>query len=157
MYAIRSYYGKAPDPYAALSRFEVIIKDIVRQPFREEWSRHLTDPRNLKDLARLLGASDFLWEDFIRLQYESLLTVFNSTEEKKRLSEPVERMAEKLDAALEGAAGTEDKKKIINRFKDQETFLIDLDHILNTDLDFRFLSRKLTALAELIINRNNFV
>ena len=147
------FLARAPDPYTALSRFEVIIKDIVRQPFREEWLRHLTDPGNLKDLARLLGASDFLWEDFIRLQYESLLTVFDSMEEKKRLSESVENMPDKLDAVLEGAVDLEDRKKIINRFKDQETFLIDLDHILNPELDFKFLSRKLTVLAELIINR----
>ena len=147
------FLAKAPDPYTALSRFEVIIKDIVRQPFREEWSRHLKDPRNLKDLARLLGASDFLWEDFIRLQYESLLTVFDSAEEKKRLSESVENIPEKLDSALEGAVDMEERKKIINRFKDQETFLIDLDHILNPEFDFRFLSQKLTVLAELIINR----
>ncbi len=147
------FLAKAPDPYTALSRFEVIIKDIVRQPFREEWFRHLTDPRNLKDLARLLGTSDYLWEDFIRLQYESLLTVFDSAEKKRMLSNSTENISERLDAALEGASDIESRKKIINRFKNQEIFLIDLDHILNTELDSRFLSRKLTPLAELIINR----
>ena len=147
------FLGKAPDPHSALSRFEVIIKDIVRQPFREEWSRHLADPKNLKDLARLLGASDFLWEDFIRLQYESLFTVFDSAEEKKIMSAPVEDMPHKLDAALGSAQDFEELKKALNRFKDQETFLIDLDHILNPDLDLRFLSKKLTILAELIINK----
>ncbi len=147
------FLAKAPDPFTALSRFEVIIKDIVRQPFREEWFRHLTDPRNLKDLARLLGTSDFLWEDFIRLQYESLLTVFDSSEKKIRLSESIEGMPDRLNAALEGAADLEARKKTVNRFKDQETFLIDLDHILNPELDFRFLSKKLTILAELVINR----
>ncbi len=147
------FLAKAPDPYSALSRFEVIIKDIVRQPFREEWSRHLADPKNLKDLARLLGASDFLWEDFIRLQYESLFTVFDSAEEKKILSAPVEDMPHKLETELLNAKSLEDRKKVLNRFKDRETFLIDLDHILNPDLDFRFLSKKLTILAELIINK----
>ncbi len=147
------FLAKAPDPYTALSRFEVIIKDIVRQPFREEWLRHLTDPGNLKDLARLLGASDFLWEDFIRLQYESLLTVFDSAEKKARLSDPVNDMPQRLDLELKDADSFEERKKIINRFKDQETFLIDLDHILEPELDYKFLARKLTFLAELIINR----
>jgi glutamate-ammonia-ligase adenylyltransferase len=147
------FLAKAPDPYAALSRFEFIIKDIVKQPFREEWFRHLTDGRNLKDLARLLGASDFLWEDFIRLQYESLLTVFDSAEKKTMISKSTENMADRLDNALEEATDFESRKKALNRFKDQEIFLIDLDHILNPELDFRFLSRKLTALAELVINR----
>ncbi|MGD9160874.1 MAG: hypothetical protein PVG39_20820, partial [Desulfobacteraceae bacterium] len=147
------FLAKAPDPYTALSRFEVIIKDIVRQPFREEWSRHLTDPGNLKDLARLLGASDFLWEDFIRLQYESLLTVFNSAENKTRLSDSLEDIPERLGDALKDAVGFEEQKTIINRFKDQEIFLIDLDHILNPELDYRFLAKKLTLLAELVINK----
>lgn len=147
------YLAKAPDPYAALSRFELIIKDIVKQPFREEWFRHLTDGRNLKDLARLLGASDFLWEDFIRLQYESLLTVFDSAEKKRMISKSTENLSERLDKIIEGAGDFESKKRALNRFKDQEIFLIDLDHILNPDLDFRFLSRKLTILAELVINR----
>jgi glutamate-ammonia-ligase adenylyltransferase len=147
------FLTKAPDPYAALSRFEYIIKDIVKQPFREEWFRHLTDGRNLKDLARLLGASDFLWEDFIRLQYESLLTVFDSAEKKRMISKSTENLSERLDKALDGAMDIESRKKALNRFKDQEIFLIDLDHILNPELDFRFLSRKLTALAELVINR----
>ncbi len=147
------FLATAPDPYAALSRFEVIIKDIVRQPFRDEWLRHLTDPGNLKDLARLLGASDFLWEDFIRLQYESLLTVFDSADKKTRLSDSVDDMAERLSLELKDADSIDERKKIINRFKDQETFLIDLDHILESELDFRFLARRLTGLAELIINR----
>ncbi|NLD36238.1 MAG: glutamate-ammonia-ligase adenylyltransferase [Desulfatiglans sp.] len=147
------FLAKAPDPYAALSRFEFIIKDIVKQPFREEWFRHLTDGRNLKDLARLLGASDFLWEDFIRLQYESLLTVFDNVEKKTMISKSTENLSERLDKAIDEAVDFESKKRVLNWFKDQEIFRIDLDHILNPDLDFRFLSRKLTALAELVINR----
>ncbi|NLA74699.1 MAG: glutamate-ammonia-ligase adenylyltransferase [Deltaproteobacteria bacterium] len=147
------FLARAPDPYTALSRFEFIIKDIVKQPFREEWFRHLTDGRNLKDLARLLGASDFLWEDFIRLQYESLLTVFDSAEKKTMISRSMENLPERLDKALQDAVDFKSARKILNRFKDQEIFLIDLDHILNPDLDFRFLSRKLTVLAELVINR----
>jgi [glutamine synthetase] adenylyltransferase / [glutamine synthetase]-adenylyl-L-tyrosine phosphorylase len=147
------FLAKAPDPYAALSRFEFIIKDIVKQPFREEWFRHLTDPRNLKDLARLLGASDFLWEDFIRLQYESLLTVFDSAEKKTMISRSTENLSDRLDKSLNQAIDFDTKKMTLNRFKDQEIFLIDLDHIINPDLDFKFLSRKLTALAELVINR----
>ena len=50
--------SKAPDPYSALSRFEQLVEDIFQLPSREEWLHFLTDSRNLKDLAHLLGESD---------------------------------------------------------------------------------------------------
>ncbi|NTV32638.1 MAG: hypothetical protein HGA50_05035, partial [Deltaproteobacteria bacterium] len=62
------FLGAAPDPFTALSRFEQIVRDAVQKKKEKEWLDLLTDPHLLKDLARLLGASDFLWEDFIRLQ-----------------------------------------------------------------------------------------
>ena len=146
------FLAKAPDPHAALSRFEVIVKDIVKQPFREEWIKHLTDPRNLQDLARLLGASDFLWEDFIRLQYESLLPVFRTDENNRMVSESIENIPDRLVKAIEGSKNLEERKEAVNRFKDKEAFLIDLDHILNPELNFQFLAKKLTRLAELVVN-----
>ena len=65
------FLGGAPDPYAALRRFEHLVESVhCRSEGR--WLELLSNPRVLQDLARLLGASDFLWEDFIRLQYEAL-------------------------------------------------------------------------------------
>ena len=147
------FLSKAPDPYTALSRFEVIVRDIINQPFRAEWVKHLTDPKNLMDLARLLGTSDFLWEDFIRLQYESLLTVFKTDKKNRLFSKSIENMGNELEKILKKTTTLEERKIAVNRFKDQETFLIDLDHILNPELGFRFLSKNLTGLAELIVNK----
>ncbi|MGA1791999.1 MAG: glutamate-ammonia-ligase adenylyltransferase, partial [bacterium] len=67
------FLSKAPDPYAALSRFEQLVQDLLKLPERGDWVDLLSDPTILKDLARLLGTSDFLWEDMIRLQYETLI------------------------------------------------------------------------------------
>jgi glutamate-ammonia-ligase adenylyltransferase len=146
------FLPKAPDPYVALLRFEQMVKDIMEQPFREKWLSHLTDPHNLKDLARLLGTSDFLWEDFIRLQYESLLPMLNQNISSRMFSSRPETLSKKLAITLEGADSIQEKKIRLNRFKDQETFLIDLDHILDPKKDFQFLAERLTLLAELIIN-----
>ncbi len=146
------FLTKAPDPYTAISRFEKIVKDIVQQPFREKWISHLTDPRNLQGLARLLGASDFLWEDFIRLQYESLLPMFRHDVKGQMFSKSPEKMPVRMELILEGAGTLEEKKIRVNRFKDQETFLIDLDHILNPEYGFKFLAERLTRLAELVVN-----
>ena len=57
-----------------------------------------------------------------------------------------------LRQELEACGAVEEKKEVLNKFKDRETYLIDLDHILKNEADFLFLSRKLTALAELIVS-----
>jgi glutamate-ammonia-ligase adenylyltransferase len=67
------FLGEAPDPFSALSRFEQLAGEILSKPEQGHWLELLANPRALQDLARLLGASDFLWEDFIRLQYETLI------------------------------------------------------------------------------------
>ena len=47
----------------------------------------------------------------------------------------------------------EEKKTILNNFKDNEIFKIDLQHILVENFNFKNLSIRLTRLAELIINK----
>lgn len=146
------FLGRAPDPFAALSRFEHLVRDILRLPGRGQWLPLLTNPRTLQDLARVLGTSDFLWEDFIRLQYETLLPMFRPHTEGQLFSKPVETLSERLNQALEGADSLEQQKIRLNEFKDQEIFLIDLDYILNPDLDFRWLAERLTRLAENVVS-----
>ncbi len=145
------FLDKAPDPFMALARFENLVSDIVRLPDRGQWLDLLTNPRTLKDLARVLGASDFLWEDFIRLQYETLLPMFQPQTEGTLFSKPLETMPERLGEILDEADSLEEKKKRLNEFKDQEIFLIDLDGILHPRLDFRWLAQRLTQLAELVV------
>jgi glutamate-ammonia-ligase adenylyltransferase len=146
------FLDKAPDPFTALARFESLVSDILRLPDRGQWLGLLTNPRTLKDLARVLGASDFLWEDFIRLQYETLLPMFQPHTEGTLFSKPLETMPERLEETLDGADSLEEKKKRLNEFKDQEIFLIDLDGIIHPRLDFRWLAQRLTQLAEHIVS-----
>ncbi|MFC1862452.1 glutamate-ammonia-ligase adenylyltransferase [Thermodesulfobacteriota bacterium] len=150
-----TYFLKmAPDPYGALSRFEQMLGDILRQPDSMQWLQIITKADTMSDLARLLGASDFLWEDFIRLQYETLLPLFNSDSGENRFSMPIETLENRLDETLTESVSMEEKKIKLNGFKDREIFLIDLDHILNRDVDCRMLSKRLTRLAELVIDRS---
>ncbi len=145
------FLSKAPDPYNALSRFDYILDDIVRSPFKSEWAAILANPLTLESLAKLLGASDFLWEDFIRLNYETLIPMLRPHIRPKRLSTPPERLRLKLYEALKGAQSFDEQAQRLNEFKDREIFLIDLDHILNPDMGFESLSRSLTALAEAVV------
>jgi len=147
------FLGTAPDPNAALYRFKNLVEDVVRLPGKDEWLDTLSDPHTLKDLARLLGTSDILWEDFIRLQLESLLPMLKPLVKNRRFSQPEETLLARLDQALEGAKSMEEERQRLNRIKDQEIFSIDLDHILGTDTDFADLARRLTQLAEAVVNK----
>lgn len=144
------FLDAAPDPFAAFSRFEHLLAEVAG---KGKWQERLGDPRFLQDLARLLGASDFLWEDFVRLQYETLLPMLGADGEKARPPEALETLPERLENALQGAGTLEEQEKRLNEFKDREIFLIDLDHILNPKGDFQALSTALTRLAEVVVGK----
>ena len=146
------FLGNAPDPFSALSRFEQLAAEILRKPERGQWLELLADPRALQDLARLLGASDFLWEDFIRLQYETLLPSLKPYLEGREFSEPSETLVVRIRNALQGADTPEEAGRRINAFKDKEIFLMDLDQILRGKEDFELFSEKLTRLAEAVVS-----
>jgi glutamate-ammonia-ligase adenylyltransferase len=147
------FLGSAPDPYSALCRFETMVSDITGLPEKGKWYDLLGDHLILDELAHLLGTSDFLWEDFIRNQYETLLPMLSSQIKGRRFSGPPSEISKRLAAALKNARSLEEKKAGLNRFKDHEIYLIDLDHILSPHATIKDLSLKLTALAEAVINR----
>ena len=64
----------------------------------------------MRDLAQLLGASTFLWEDFVRSQYEELLPMLAPAVHGKGFCEPIELLPERLEMALAGAEGEEDSR-----------------------------------------------
>ncbi len=145
------FLGKAPDPAAALLRFESIIQDLLSASGGGERGRLLANPRILEDLARVLGASDFIWEDFIRGQYETLLPILAPSLGGAPISHDERELGALLDRELAGCATLGEKRLALNRFKDNEIYLIDLDHLVTPGLDFLTLSRKLTALAEAVV------
>ncbi len=147
-----TYFLKnAPVPFDALWRFEFLVRDVLQLPERGRWLELLSNPHALDDLARLLGASDFLWEDFIRSQYETLLPILHPVLNGRRLSKPADSLARRLSTTLAGATTPDEQRKRLNAFKDREIFLIDLDHILTPGSDFHTLSERLVILAENIV------
>jgi glutamate-ammonia-ligase adenylyltransferase len=146
------FLSQATDPYAALSRFERLLGDVLRLPERGQWLDLLSRPKALQDLARLLGASDYLWEDMIRLQYESLLPMLEPHVEGRRFSTDPAELATRLARAVAKAPDLEARGRALNEFKDRELFLIDLDCILGGTGDPRELAVPLTALAEVTVN-----
>ncbi len=156
---------RAPDPYAAMERFDRLIQDLGETEAGPDLRRLLSDRDMQRELAVLLGASDFIWEDFVRQQRENLLPMLEQIEEHRLLSFEAEEMEDRLAEAIADAAAhetTEIKGKdpadpvaarveALNSFKDRQSFLIDLDHMLSPDINFFFLSQRLTALAEAVV------
>ncbi len=145
------FLGQAPDRYSALLRFKNLVQDILDLPAPDRWLQTLSNPHALRDLALLLGTSDYLWEDFIRLHYETLLPMLRPIVRERRFSLPPETLSERLEQTLQGAADLEEKRRRLNAFKDREIFQIDLDHILDPGMDFRGLAERLTQLAEAVV------
>jgi [glutamine synthetase] adenylyltransferase / [glutamine synthetase]-adenylyl-L-tyrosine phosphorylase len=145
------FLSTSPDPHAALSRFEQLVREVLALPEKGRWMELLANPHTLRDLARLLGASDYLWEDFIRLQYESLLPMFEPHVRGHRFSESEKTVEERLAQATSNGETLEEQKEALNRFKDREIFLIDLDYILYPDTGFAAFSEKVSVLAESVV------
>ncbi|WP_169313517.1 glutamate-ammonia-ligase adenylyltransferase [Spirochaeta africana] len=142
---------EAPDPFSALQRFDQLMQDLMRVSRDADMRDALTDPGLQEELARLLGASDFLWEDFIRRQQDQILPMLSRESRGRILSLDEARVGMELDEALEDVSDYDEQIDRLNEFKDREIFLIDIDHILHPDLDFFFLSRRLVRLAEEVI------
>ncbi|MCX7847723.1 MAG: glutamate-ammonia-ligase adenylyltransferase [bacterium] len=145
------FLTQAPDPYTALCRFEQLVASTLRAPTRGQWLEVLSNPHALQELARVLRASDFLWEDFIRQQYETLLPMLAPHVLGRTFTQPPETIRPRLQDALAGAASLDEQLARLNDFKDREIYLIDLDHIVSPTFDFRRFSAHLTALAEEVV------
>ena len=111
------FLTRAPDPYVALTRFESLIDGILALPQQGRWIDLLSNPRVMEDLARLLGTSDFLWEDFIRTQYESLIPMLGPAVEGRSFAAPPEELAGRLREALAAAAGPDDEVREAQRLQ----------------------------------------
>jgi glutamate-ammonia-ligase adenylyltransferase len=147
------FLSSAPDPYAALCRFEQLVERVFELPEQGRWAELLSNPLILRDLARLLGASDYLWEDFIRLQYETLLPMLEPHLLGKSFAAPAGELSDRVDEALSSTASVQKRLRILNELKDREIFLLELDHIVTPGATFRSLSEGLTRLAEVVLNR----
>ncbi|TVR69917.1 MAG: glutamate-ammonia-ligase adenylyltransferase [Spirochaetaceae bacterium] len=142
----------AADPLGAFSRFEELVRQVAQEGADRRLQQLLADPEAQAELARLLGASDFLWEDFIRLQYESLLPLLRDAPSRPLLSTRSQDLERTLEEQLRTAATRDERRAVLNRFKDHESYLIDADHILQRNTDFFFLSHRLTRLAEVVVS-----
>jgi glutamate-ammonia-ligase adenylyltransferase len=148
----------SPNPESALLHFREFIGQLFR---RSNWPNDFASLERqevLHALARLLGVSDFLWDDFLRMQYANLFPIVRDVDaletQKSR-----EQLQLDLEAALrsvhDGPQPPSDDapwRVTLNAFKDREMFRIDMRHIMGHAKEFWDFSEELTALAEVVVN-----
>ncbi len=140
----------SPNPEAALLHFRELLEQLFSQP---QWVEQLSDlqqPEVLKALAKMLGVSDFLWDDFLKLQHSNLFPVITDLE---ALQQPKsqQQLASELAAELAEETDRESRRRVLNAFKDREMLRVDLRHILGLQDKFGMFSRELTDIAEVIV------
>ncbi len=141
---------QSPDPEAALLHFQELLE---RELLEADWLTRLTSlqrPEVLAALAKLLGVSDLLWEDFLRLQHTNLFPVVTDIV-GLRLRKPRALLAAELEAELASSRTFAECCDRLNAFKDREMFRIDMRHETGIVPDFIEFAGELTELAEAVI------
>jgi glutamate-ammonia-ligase adenylyltransferase len=141
----------SPNPEQALLHFREFVGQLFTQP---DWADELTSlehPEVLDTLARLLGVSTFLWNDFLRMQYANLFPVVREvdalTSKKSK-----EALLSELDTILQTVPDSAAQREALNAFKDREMFRIDMRHIQGHITEFGQFSGELTDLAEVVVD-----
>ncbi len=141
---------RSPNPEAALLHFRDLLEQLLQG---DQWLERLASlerPKVLDALARLLGVSEFLWEDFLRLQHDNLFPVIANIEELEA-AKPKAAMAAELAAELAHCSTREARIAAINALKDREMLRADLRHILGYEDTFGQFSLELTDVAEVVV------
>jgi glutamate-ammonia-ligase adenylyltransferase len=139
----------APDPAAALRAFSQLVDRVLASPAPGEALPLVASPEGLRELARLLGASPFLWEDFLRREAEHLLPVLDSW--RTRPLRGRDELLRDLAARLSRATSFDEKRVALNAFKDEEMLLADMRHLLDPRVDIVAFSAAITDLAEAVV------
>ena len=137
----------SPNPEAALLHFRELLAKLFDQPDWPDELARLEQPEVLDALARLLGMSDFLWDDFLRMQYSNLFPVVSNLEALASTKDR-QKLRDELDGAL---LQTRDWRGELNAYKDREMFRIDMRHILGYSVEFWDFSQALTNLVEAVL------
>jgi len=142
----------APDPAKAIRYFDQLLDKVLEGKSSRAFLALVREKGGFNLLAHLLGASDFLWEDFLRLQFENLMPVLEDIM-NRRFRPGKETIRRRLKTQLARGATREEKKRILNEFKDREMFAIDMQHLWDPKISLIDFSTALTDLAGAIVDQ----
>jgi glutamate-ammonia-ligase adenylyltransferase len=144
----------SPNPETALLHFREFLLQLFQRPNWPDEISSLERSDVLKALARVLGVSDFLWDDFLRMQYANLFPVVRDVDLLSSAKPRID-LENELGLALEicsvGGLDYPDWRATLNAFKDRELFRIDMRHILGLTTEFWDFAAELTDLAETVV------
>jgi glutamate-ammonia-ligase adenylyltransferase len=140
----------APDPVMALQHFDRLVDRLAGDAAHGEELHWLWEENTLKVLATVLGSSHFLWEDFLRLHYDTLLPVLKDLRAADQHLRKDDLTA-RLGQALQGVTTPAEHKQALNAFKDRELLRIDMRHLLHRELPFGMFADELADLAEVVL------
>ncbi len=140
----------APNPESALLHFRQFLEQMFSRPDWPDEIATLSQSKVLDALARLLGVSDFLWADFLRMQHENLFPVVSDVDSLESAKNK-EQMQQELSRELAETDEQEEKVARLNLFKDREMFRVDMRHILGHVTEFGQFASELTDVAEVIV------
>ncbi|MFI5181611.1 MAG: glutamine synthetase adenylyltransferase [Thermoanaerobaculia bacterium] len=148
---------RSPNPQSALTHFSEFIGQLFTRP---DWPNELASlerPKVLDAVARFLGVSDFLWNDFLRMQHTNLFPVIRNIDvlaaakSKRQLKTELEAAFGEAGKGSGAGGSAEGWRQALNAFKDRELFRMDMRHILgHTDQFWKF-SDELTDLSEVVV------
>ncbi len=141
---------KSPNAEAALLHFRTFLRDLFAQTNWTEALASLEQPDVLDALAQLLGISDFLWDDFLRLQSTNIFPLLKNLA-VLRDAKTAAQLQTELTATLADAANSAERLQRLNDFKDREMFRVDMRHILGRIPAFGQFSGELTDIAETVV------
>ena len=146
------FLSQAPDPAKSIRYFDQFLDKLFKEKKRGSSVSFLKHKERLSLLARLLGTSDFLWEDFFRMQFENLLPILEHFKLGQGRSQK-ESLRKTVKGQLSKVSAWEDKKKALNNFKDREIFLIDMHHLVQSRASLSDFSESLTDLTEVVLEQ----
>lgn len=141
---------KSPNPEAALLHFQELVECELREPDWLERLASLRRPEVLAALAKVLGVSDLLWEDFLRLQHANLFPVVTDIA-GLRVHKSRASLAAEFRSELDKRRTFAERCARLNVLKDRELFRIDMRHVIGVVPDFLEFAHELTDLAEAVI------
>ena len=140
----------SPDPARALLHIGQFLEQLFELP---DWSDKLASLDRsvvLEALSRLLGVSDFLWEDFLRVQHDNLFPVIRDIDGLAQ-RRPRSEIDAELTCLIAESDSADECRQRINDFKDREMFRVDMRHIAGHIVEFGQFSAELTDVAECVV------
>jgi len=148
------FLPEAPDPAKAMRHFDQFLDKMAEEQLPDRIMTFLARSEGMNLLAHLLGSSDYLWDDFLGIHFRNLVPFLErlAGQTGLPLASGRETLRRDLRDRLRAAATFDDKKIALNRFKDDQLFLIDAQHLLDPRATLINFSQALTDLAEVVID-----